>query len=117
MKKTSIKYTILSKKELAFLKDTYVKEKVNSMTEKDLKNFVLENISHQIKDTIGSEEETEAWKEIESFYDDKFEELIKEIQEKFKAFSDPIEDNIQDHEKRSKLIETNKVDSDKEDMW
>ena len=117
MKKTTIKYTILSKKELAFLKDNYVKDKINRMSDKDLRDFVFDAINHQIKDTVGHEEETEAWRERETFYDDKFEDLIKEIQVKFKAFSDPIEETIEDHEKRSKLLETNKIEGDKEDMW
>ena len=117
MKKTSIKYTILSKKELAFLKDNYVKEKINIMNEKDLKKFVFDSINHQIKDTVGHEEESEAWREIESFYGDKFEEVIKEIQAKFKEFTDPIEESIEDHEKRSKLLETNKIVDEKKDMW
>ena len=117
MKKTTIKYTVLSKKELTFLKDNYVKDKINGMSEKDLKNFVFDSINHQIKDTVGHEEESEAWKEMESFYNDKFEIIIKEIQEKFKAFSDPIEENIEEHKKRSKILETNKLESEKEDMW
>ena len=117
MKKPSLKHDILSAKELEFLKDTYVKEKINSMSDSDLKKFVFDSISHQIKDTIGKEEEEEAWNEMQSFYDERFEGLIVSIQEKFKAFSDPYEVRIEDHEKRSKLLKTNKVENEKEDMW
>ena len=117
MKKNSLNHSNLSKKELEFLKDTYVTKKVNSMTEKDLKNFVFESINHQIKDTIGREEEEEAWKEMESFFDENFEELILQIQKKFKAYPEPNEIEEEDHKKRSKLLETNKIDDEKEDMW
>tara|TARA_B100000927_G_C16039171_1_gene298323 strand:- start:58 stop:417 length:360 start_codon:yes stop_codon:yes gene_type:complete len=117
MKKSSLNYSVLSKKELEFLKDTYIQDKVKSMSEKELKNFVFECINHQIKNTIGNEEESEAWREMESFYDNKFEELILKIQTKFKAYSDPTEEIIEDHERRSKLLETNKIDNEKKDMW
>ena len=33
------------------------------MSQKELKEFVLDIISHQINDTIGKEEEIEAWEE------------------------------------------------------
>ena len=117
MKKPSLKHDILSTKELEFLKDTYVKEKINSMSDSDLKKFVFDSISHQIKDTIGKEEEEEAWNEMQSFYDERFEGLIISIKEKYRAFSDPSGVKIEDHEKRSKLLKTNKVESEKEDMW
>tara|TARA_Y100001978_G_C23450911_1_gene317647 strand:+ start:97 stop:450 length:354 start_codon:yes stop_codon:yes gene_type:complete len=117
MKKPSLKHDILSTKELEFLKDTYVKEKINSMSESDLKKFVFDSINHQIKDTIGKEEEEEAWNEMQSFYNERFESLILGIQEKFKDFSDPSELRVEDHEKRSKLLMTNKVENEKEDMW
>ena len=72
MKKNSLHYSDLSKKELEFLKDTYVQEKINSMNEKELKNFVFDSIQHQIKDTIGNEEETEAWREMQNFFNESF---------------------------------------------
>ena len=117
MKKNTLHHSDLSKKELEFLKDTYVQEKVNTMSEKELKNFVFENIQHQIKDTIGNEEETEAWKEMQSFFDTTFEGLVQKIKQKFQGDSNTTEDNETEHEKRSKLLETNKNDNDKEDMW
>ena len=117
MKKTTLSYKILSNKELDFLKDTYVQDKINSMSEKDLKSFVFDCINHQIKGTIGNEEETEAWKEIENFYEDRFEALVKQIQQKFQGFTNSREETLEDHEKRSKLLETNKIESEKEDMW
>ena len=117
MKKQSIKFSDLSKQELEFLKDTYVNEKVKSMDEKEIRDFVFDSISHQIKDTIGNEEEIEAWKEMEIFFEDKFLSTIENIREKFKPFANVDVFEEQEHEKRSKLIDTNKLDNEKEDMW
>ena len=61
MKKKSITYSDLSKKQLETLKELYIKKKVESMSHQELKQYVLEIISHQINDTIGKEEEMEAW--------------------------------------------------------
>ena len=59
MKKKKIIYSDLSKKQLEHLKELYIQKKVYSMSNKELKEFVLEIISHQINDTIGKEEEME----------------------------------------------------------
>ena len=80
MKKKSITYSDLTKKQLEHLKEIYIQKKVECMSQKELKEFVLEIISHQINDTIGKEEEMEAWREISSFYGDQFENIILEIQ-------------------------------------
>jgi len=53
MKKKSIIYSDLSKKQLETLKELYVQKKVESMSHQELKKYVLEIISHQINDTIG----------------------------------------------------------------
>ena len=79
MKKKSITYTDLSKKQLRHLKELYIQKKVECMSHKELKEFVLEIISHQINDTIGKEEEMEAWVEMSNFYGDQFEIIILEI--------------------------------------
>ena len=44
------------------------------MTEIELKQYVLEIITHQIHDTIGNEEEIEAWKEMSDFFGEQFNE-------------------------------------------
>ena len=117
MKKRSLIYSDLSKKELGSLKEFYIQKKVESMSPKELKEFVLDIISHQINNTIGKEEETEAWKEISEFFGEQFETIILEIQEKYKddrnlnyAESDP-------NKLRLELLERNKLDQDKQDMW
>ncbi len=117
MKKKPITYTDLSKKQLQHLKELYIHKKVECMSDKDLKEFVLEIISHQINDTIGKEEEMEAWIEISNFYGDQFEAIILEIQQKYAN-----NDNLQNFEEDSKehrleLLEKNSIESDKQDMW
>ena len=83
MKKKSIIYSDLSKKQLETLKELYIQKKVESMSHQELKQFVLEIISHQINDTIGKEEEVEAWKEMSDFLGETFETIILEIQTKY----------------------------------
>ena len=42
------------------------------MSHQELKQYVLEIISHQINDTIGKEEEMEAWREMSDFFGEQF---------------------------------------------
>ena len=117
MKKKSITLNNLSKKQLEHLKELYIQQKVECMSHKELKEFVLEIISHQINDTIGKEEEMEAWMEMSKFYGDQFEIIILEIQQKFAN-----NDNVQIFEEDSKehrleLLEKNNIEQNKEDMW
>ena len=117
MKKKSITYVDLSQKQLQNLKEIYVRKKVESMSNEDLKEFVLDIISHQINDTIGKEEEMEAWKEISNFYGDEFDTVIIEIQQKYpmhESSENFIEDN---QERRIDLLEKNTIDTGKQDMW
>ena len=83
MKQKSFTYSDLSKTQLENLKELYIQKKIESMSHKDLKEYVLEIISHQINDTIDKEEEMEAWREISDFFGDQFEMVIMEIQVKF----------------------------------
>ena len=117
MKKKSITYADLSKKQLQHLKEIYIENKVESMSHKELKEYVLEIISHQINDTIGKEEEMEAWKEMSTFYGDQFEIIVLEIQQKYK--NQEILDNFQEDTKehRLELLEKNSIEKQKQDMW
>ena len=118
MKKNSINYSDLSKKALEYLKDTYIKEKVLSMSEKELKEFVSENISHQIKSTIGHEEETEAWKEMENFFQDEFDLVINNIQKKIQSDTPLGEINIENKKEENIEENNNNLDENsKIDMW
>ena len=117
MKKKSITFADLSKKQLQHLKEIYIENKVESMSHKELKEYVLEIISHQINDTIGKEEEMEAWKEMSTFYGDQFEIIVLEIQQKYK--NQEILDNFQEDTKehRLELLEKNSIENQKQDMW
>ena len=80
MKHKSFSYSDLSNKELENLKEYYIQKKVESMSHQDLKEFVLEIISHQVNNTIGKEEETEVWREMSDFFGEQFEIIITKIQ-------------------------------------
>ena len=117
MKKKSIIYSDLSKKQLENLKEFYIQKKVESMSHKQLKQYVLEIISHQINDTIGKEEEMEAWQEISDFFGENFEVIILEIQKKFNDDKKLIENEKELHEMRLELLKKSNLDKEKEDMW
>ena len=117
MKKKSIIFSDLSKKQLETLKEFYIIKKVESMSHQDLKEYVLEIISHQINDTIGKEEEMEAWKEMSDFFGEQFEIIILEIQTKYKEDKNVLETELDPQKQRIELLERNNLDQDKTDMW
>ena len=117
MKKKSISYKILSKKELQHLKEYYVEEKVKSMSHEELKEFVKENIDHQINQTIGEEEEREAWREMENFFSDSFDKLIDEIKKKYAVIQENNNSDKNEYEQRLEIIDQLKAEDEKKDMW
>ena len=117
MKKKSFIYSDLSKKQLENLKEFYIQKKVESMSNQELKQYVLEIISHQINDTIGKEEETEAWREIADFFGDQFESIIKEIQTKYSEDNNALETEIDPQKHRLELLKKNNFEQEKKDMW
>ena len=117
MKKQSFIYSDLSKKQLETLKELYIQKKVESMSHQELKKYVVEIISHQINDTIGKEEEIEAWKEMSDFFGEQFKRIILEIQTKFIDDKNVLETEIDSQELRIKLLERNNLDQEKKDMW
>ena len=117
MKKKSFIYSDLSKKQLESLKEFYVQKKVESMSHQALKKYVLEIISHQINDTIGKEEEIEAWKEMTEFFGEGFEIIIKEIQTKYSENKNNLDTEIDHQKERSELLERNNIGQEKKDMW
>ena len=117
MKKKSIIYSDLSKKQLEALKELYIQKKVESMSHQELKQYVLEIISHQINDTIGKEEEMEAWREMSDFFGEQFEIIIIEIQTKYIDDKNVIETEIDSQKQRIELLERNNLDQEKKDMW
>ena len=117
MKKKSIIYSDLSRKQLEILKELYIQKKVESMSHQELKQYVLEIISHQINDTIGKEEEMEAWREMSDFFGEQFEINILEIQTKYIDDKNVIETEIDSQEQRIEFLERNNLDQEKKDMW
>ena len=117
MKKKSFIYSDLSKKQLESLKEFYIQKKVDSMSHKELEQYVKEIISHQINDTIDKEEEMEAWKEMSDFFGDNFEIVIQEMQAKYIDEINVLEKKIDDQQQRIELLERNNLDQEKKDMW
>ncbi len=117
MKKKSLIYSELSNKQLDVLKELYINKKVNNFSEKELRNFVREIITHQIRNTIGKEEEIEAWEEMSEFFGEQFEQIILEIQAKFQ--DNEIPQNVQENNQRDRLdlLEKNNIAQEKKDMW
>ena len=117
MKNRSLIYSDLSKNQLQHLKEFYIKTKVNSMSNEELKAFVSEIISHQINETIGKEEEMEAWREMSDFFGEKFETIILEIKTKYKDTGSLQDIEVDPQKLRQDLLEKNRIEKEKEDMW
>ena len=117
MKKKSFIYSDLSKKQLEKLKELYIQKKVESMSHQELKQYVLEIISHQINDTIDKEEEMEAWREISDFFGERLGMVILEIQKKYIDQKNVLETEIDTQKQRIELLERNNLDHEKKDMW
>ena len=114
MAKKQLNYKDLTAKELENLKDIYIDLKVKSMTNNDLKDFATENISLQIKSTIGNDEELEAWKEMEEFFKEELENIVKDIKIKMEEKSG---NNTITNMKEIKLQSTEIDEIKKLDMW
>ena len=117
MKKKFIIYSDLSKNQLENLKEIYIQKKIESMSHQELKQYVLEIISHQINDTIDKEEEIEAWREMSDFFGEQFEKTIFEIQTKYIDDKNVIKTEIDIQKQRIELLERNNFDQEKKDMW
>ena len=87
------------------------------MSNQELKQYVSEIISHQINDTIGKEEEIEAWREISDFFGEQFEKIILEIQTKYNDDKYELDSEIDPQKQRLELLERNIIDQEKKDMW
>ena len=117
MKKKSLIYSDLSKKQLENLKEFYIQKKIESMSHQELKQYVKEIISHQIKETIGKEEEMEAWREMSDFFGVQFEIIILDMQTKYVDENNYINNEIDSQKQRIELLEKNNLDQEKKDMW
>tara|TARA_Y100001968_G_scaffold333393_1_gene395981 strand:+ start:1402 stop:1758 length:357 start_codon:yes stop_codon:yes gene_type:complete len=118
MSKEEITYKDLSKRQLEDLKDIYIVSRLESMSTEDLSTFVRTIITDQVKSTVGNEEEREVWKEIKEFFGDNFESQLKIII-KNKDDGNEKSPEQEELEKRLKLLEQRKNESNKEnqDMW
>ena len=117
MAKKKFDHASLTKKQLEFIKDLYIDQKVKSMNNDELKNFATENISLQIKSTIGNEEEIEAWDEMESFFKDDFENIIKRAQMQFQVEKE-LDLNVIGVSKKEIISDSSiNEESKKIDMW
>ena len=114
MAKKLINYSDLSTQELELLKDKYIDLKVKSMNHYELKVFAIENISLQIKNTIGNDEELEAWGEMKDFFKDDFDNTIREIQIKMKTKNSG---NSNLHKEVMNPVIEEKEENKKIDMW
>ena len=117
MKKKKFIYSDLSKKQLEKLKEFYTQKKVESMSYQELKQYVLEIISHQVNDTIDKEEEMEAWREMSDFFGEQFEIIILELQTKYIDEKNILDTEVDSQKQRIKLLERNNLDQEKKDMW
>ena len=117
MKNKTLIYSDLSKNQLQHLKEYYIETKVNSMSNEELKEFVLETISHQINDTIGKEEEMEAWVEMSDFFGERFEIIILEMQTKYKDDGSLQDIEVDSQKQRQDLLEKHSIEKEKQDMW
>ena len=117
MKKKSFIYSDLSKKQLENLKEFYIQKKIESMSHQELKQYVKEIISHQIKDTIDKEEEMEAWREMSEFFGVQFEIILLEMQTKYIDENNYTNNEIDSQKQRIELLERNNLDQEKKDMW
>jgi len=117
MKKKSFIYSDLSKKQLENLKEFYIQKKVDSMSHQELKQYVLEIISHQINDTIDKEEEMEAWREMSDFFGEEFEIIILDIKSKYNDDQNLVDKEIDPQKHRLELLERNNSNQEKQDMW
>ena len=114
MAKKKITYSDLTNKELELLKEVYIYRKVESMNANDLKDFATENISLQIKNTIGNDEEQEAWREMEEFFKDEFDNTILDIQIKIRSNNGR---NTKINTEQIKQVSEDKGKEKKLDMW
>ena len=87
------------------------------MSQQELKQSVLETISYQINDTIGKEEEMEAWQEMSIFFGEQFEVIILEMQKKYNDDKNLSENEIDHQKQRLEFLERNNLNQEKRDMW
>ena len=117
MKKNKFNYSDFSRKELESLKEYYIDEKVKSMNEFELRQFANEIFSHQVKNTIGEEEEKEAWEEIENFFGDNFNFILEGIKKKFEVTNQACRVESKTGVSNIREKDPDEIKDEKIDMW
>ena len=112
-------YKDLSTDELDILKDIYISSRVNSMTEIELRKFVKEIISDQIKGTVGNAEEKEAWEEIKDHFSEDLSKKIIEVKEKCNKNRKVEQKSPEEIEfdRRLGLLKQQQEEHSSKDMW
>ena len=112
-------YKDLNETELDALKDMYISSRVNSMTEKDLREFAKEIIIDQIKGTVGNAEEKEAWEEIKEHFSGDLSQKILEVKEKFNKHLKVEQKSLEETEfdRRLGLLKQQQEEKSSKDMW
>ncbi len=117
MSNEEINFKDLNDFELDKLKDIYVESRLKNMSEDDLRNFFRISIEDQIKDTVGNQEEKEAWVEMKEYFKDDFQDKILIVRKGNQV--EQLTPEEEELEKRKNLLEKrrNEKDSKSEDMW
>ena len=114
-----ITFKDLTETELDTLKDMYILNRVDAMTESDLRKFVKEIIVDQIKGTVGNAEEKEAWVEMRDYFSEDFTKKIIEVKEKCNK-NPKVEKKSQDEiefDRRLGLLKKQQEENLSKDMW
>ena len=109
----------LTEIEIDTLKDMYILNRVESMTESDLRKFVKEIIVDQIKGTVGNAEEKEAWEEMKDYFSEDFVKKILEAKEKCNK-NPKVEKKSQEElefDRRLGLLKKQQEENSSKDMW
>ena len=109
----------LTELEIDTLKDIYILNRTESMTESDLRKFVKEIIVDQIKGTVGNAEEKEAWIEMRDYFSEDFTNKIIEVKEKCNK-NPKVEKKSQDEiefDRRLGLLKKQQEENLSKDMW
>ena len=114
-----ITFKDLSQAELNALKDMYISSRIETMTESDLRKFVKEIITDQIKGTVGNAEEKEAWEEIKDHFSEDLGKKIKEVKEKFnKNHKEDLKSPEEiEFNRRLDLLKQQQEEKSSKDMW
>ena len=112
MKKKSFIYSDLSNKQLANLKELYIQSKIESMSHKELKQFVQEIISHRLTILLAKKKKWKHGKKCR-FFGEQFEIIILEMQTKYSEDKNGLE--TMDIEQRLNYLK-NSLDQGKEDV-